>query len=132
MKNIVELAIDAAEAAVVLGARALCAMASATTSDRQDTNVDKLWDDAQRGVYIENLHTHTEATAEASPEADAGQPLASVVDFPSVDDFESAAFACRKYADMATFGGAQLYWRGVADRIDVARDILAIPLGEKK
>jgi hypothetical protein len=131
VKNIVELAIDAAEAAVVLGARAFCAMASATTSDRQDTNVDKLWDDTKRGVYIENLHTHTESTAEASPEADAGQPLASVV-FPSVDDFESAAFACRRMAEHSIFGAANLGWRGIADRLDFAREVLAIPLGAKK
>lgn len=122
MKNIVELAIDAAEAAVVLGARALCAVTSLSTSDRQDTNVDKLWDDAQRGVYIENLHTHIDATAEASPEADAGQPLASAATL-TADDLESAAFACRKQADASIFEGAQLYWRGIADRLEYSAAI---------
>jgi hypothetical protein len=132
VKNIVELAIDAAEAAVVLGARAFCAMASATTSDRQDTNVDKLWDDTKRGVYIENLHTHTESTAEASPEADAGQPLASVVSSLTDDDYESAAFACRRIAEQQIFDSARPFWRGIADRLDFAREVLAIPLGAKK
>jgi hypothetical protein len=123
VKNVVQLAIDAAEAAIVFGARVVDSVTGLTASDRQDVAVDKLWDDTKRGVYIENLHTHTESTTEASPEADAGQPLASVATRLTADDLESAAFACRKYAEMAVFGAAQLHWRGIADRIDYSAAI---------
>lgn len=121
-KNVVQLAIDAAESAIVLGARALCAVTSLTESQRQNVHVDRLYDRAATrglGVHIENLHVGKDST-EAGPEAEvAGQPPASVV--LDSDVLESAEFACRYTADAAQFAAARTHWHEIADVIKAAR-----------
>ena len=125
-KTIAALAIDAAEAAIVLGARALCAAFAVAESPRQNTHVDPLYADAMRPVppplyYREHFADCTTETApDASPEAPAGQPLASGVPHLTDDDYDSIAFACRAYAGRVPTA-AQPYWMGIADRAEAQK-----------
>jgi hypothetical protein len=127
VKNIVQLAIDAAEAAVVLGARALCAVAAIGESTTRNVHVDNLYAGARPVppplYYREHFADWdaTKSTTEASPEADAGQPLASVVSSLTDDDYESAAFACRMYATMQRFDSATEHWFDLALRLDAQK-----------
>jgi hypothetical protein len=150
VKNIVELAIDAAEAAIMLGARGLCAVAGVGESTTRNVHVDNFYADARRHMmeqpqepcdicctpeatpdarpvpppsyYREHFADWdaTKSTTEASPEADAGQPLASVVPLDS-EDIETAAHACRMYATTQRFDSATEYWFDLARRIEAQK-----------
>jgi hypothetical protein len=127
-KSVVTLAIDGLEALVVLGARALGAVFALSESPRQNAAVDYVHEEAQRRAALraqEPCVCAPMVPTEARPEASAGRPRVSV-GYLTADDFESAAFACRKYAESAQFGGAQLHWRDIAERLDSFRALLDV------